>query len=65
MKTFLVLTLTMDPYKMPHLGLYCLNYGRLGVSRKQRVKCGSVPFLMISLDQNIELQTFRIQIGLI
>ena len=28
--------------------------GRLGVSRKQRVKSGSVPFLMISLDQNIE-----------
>ena len=38
--------------------------GRLGVSCKQRDKGGSVPFRMISLDQNIEFQTVWIQIRL-
>ena len=36
----------------------------LGVSCKQRAKGGSVPFLMISLDQNIELRTVWILIRL-
>ena len=38
--------------------------GRLGVSRKQRVKGGGLPFLMFSLDHNIEFQTIWIQIRL-
>ena len=38
--------------------------GRLGVSCKQKAKGGSVPFWMISLDQNIEFQTVWIQIRL-
>ena len=54
---------------MPHYAkfiwvLTVCNCGRLGVSCKQRAKDGSVPFWMISLDQNIEFQTVWIQIRL-
>ena len=38
--------------------------GCLGVSCKQRAIGGSVPFRMISLDQNIEFKTVWIQIRL-
>ena len=69
MKTFFSLTFSMDPYEMPHyvafhLGLNCLYMWPFGFSRKQMVKSGSVPFLMISLDQDIEFRTVWIQIRL-
>ena len=51
-------------YATFHLGLNCLYMWPFGVSCKQRAKGGSVPFWMISLDQNIEFQTVWIQIRL-
>ena len=42
----------------------CLYIGCLGVTCKQRDIIGSVPFWMISLDQNIEFQTVWIPIRL-
>ena len=69
MKTFFVLTFCMDPLKcciMRHF-IWVLTVcicGRLEVSCKQRVKSGSVPFLMISLDQDIEFRMFLFQIRL-
>ena len=54
----------MPYYATFHLGLNCLYMWPFGVSCKLRAKGGSVPFWMISLDQNIEFQTVWIQIRL-
>ena len=55
----------MPYYATFHLGLNCLYMWPFGdLLCKQRAKGCSVPFWMISLDQNIEFQTVWIQIRL-